>query len=71
LSGALRALKRGGRIGVISFHSLEDRIVKWFFKGLAPEQVKILTKKPAVPTEEERNENPPSRSAKLRVIEKL
>jgi len=71
LTRAVRALKRGGRIGVISFHSLEDRIVKWFFKGLETDQVKILTKKPAVPTEEERNENPPSRSAKLRVIEKL
>ena len=71
LAGALRALKRGGRIAVISFHSLEDRIVKWFFKGLDSEQVRILTKKPVVPTEVERDENPPSRSAKLRVIEKL
>ena len=71
LAGALRSLKRGGRIAVISFHSLEDRIVKWFFKGLGSDQVKILTKKPLVPSEEERNENPPSRSAKLRIIEKV
>lgn len=71
LAGAVRSLKKGGRIAVISFHSLEDRIVKWFFKGLEGDQVNILTKKPLVPSEEERNENPPSRSAKLRVIEKL
>lgn len=71
LAGAVRSLKKGGRIAVISFHSLEDRIVKWFFKDLEGDQVNILTKKPLVPSEEERNENPPSRSAKLRVIEKL
>jgi len=70
LAGAVRSLKKGGRIAVISFHSLEDRIVKWFFKDLEGDQVNILTKKPLVPSEEERNENPPSRSAKLRVIEK-
>lgn len=71
LEGAIKALKRGGRIAVISFHSLEDRIVKWYFKGLDPEVIRILTKKPLVPSEAEREENPASRSAKLRVIEKL
>ena len=69
---AISHLKSGGRIGVISFHSLEDRIVKhtykdYFSKGI----LKIVTKKPLTPTEEEKNENPPSRSAKLRVAEKI
>lgn len=87
LRGAVEALKPGGRIAVITFHSLEDRIVKWTFKDLAractcpPEairctcggkpKIKILTKKPIVATNEENKINPPSRSAKLRVIEKL
>ncbi len=74
LKEAVRALKVGGRIAVITFHSLEDRPVKWFFKNLAAEEdckIKILTKKPIVPTEEEEKENSPSRSAKLRVIEKV
>lgn len=74
LKAALKALKVGGRMAVITFHSLEDRPVKWFFKNLSDHQddpvVKILTKKPIRPTEEECKENPPSRSAKLRVIEK-
>ncbi len=74
LEQAVRALKVGGRIAVITFHSLEDRPVKWFFKNLASEEnskIKILTKKPIVPTEEEERENSPSRSAKLRVIERI
>lgn len=77
IRGAVAQLNPGGRIAVISFHSLEDRIVKWTFKDLAGQTgervqtVKILTKKPIVATEEENNLNPPSRSAKLRVIEKL
>lgn len=71
LEGAIRALKRGGRLGVISFHSLEDRLVKWFFKNQESDRIKILTKKPLIPSEQERTENPPSRSAKFRVIEKL
>ena len=69
LDGALKALRPGGRIGVITFHSLEDRPVKWFFKNRT-DQVEILTKKPLVPTEEECRNNPPSRSAKLRIVEK-
>lgn len=74
LRGAVKALKSGGRLAVISFHSLEDRKVKWLFKELADQdepQIRILTKKPLVPSEQEREENPASRSAKLRVVEKL
>ncbi len=72
LSGAVRAVRPGGRIAVITFHSLEDRIVKWFFKDLEKEgPIRILTKKPIIPDQEEIVENPPSRSAKLRVVEKV
>ncbi|MBK5199936.1 MAG: 16S rRNA (cytosine(1402)-N(4))-methyltransferase RsmH [Spirochaetaceae bacterium] len=86
LRGAVKALRPGGRIAIITFHSLEDRIVKWTFKDLAkacscpPEQprctcggkaaIKILTKKPIIATDKETKMNPPSRSAKLRIIEK-
>ena len=74
LEEAIRVLKKGGRIAVITFHSLEDRKVKWFFKEEAARddsRIRILTKKPIVPSEEEERENPPSRSAKLRVVEKI
>ncbi|MBP6931289.1 MAG: 16S rRNA (cytosine(1402)-N(4))-methyltransferase RsmH [Candidatus Pacebacteria bacterium] len=65
-------LSTGGRIAIISFHSLEDRIVKRAFVKLKEEGVAtIITKKPIVPTTEEIRENSRSRSAKLRVIEKL
>ncbi|MBI5079304.1 16S rRNA (cytosine(1402)-N(4))-methyltransferase RsmH [Candidatus Wolfebacteria bacterium] len=58
-----------GRVGIISFHSLEDRIVKNYFKKLAKDKgAEILTKKPIRPSAEEINENPRSRSAKLRAI---
>jgi 16S rRNA (cytosine1402-N4)-methyltransferase len=70
LEGAVKALKPGGRIAVITFHSLEDRPVKWFFKN-HENILEILTRKPVEPTEEECRVNPPSRSAKLRVVEKL
>ncbi len=70
LEGALDALKPGGRIAVITFHSLEDRPVKWFFKN-HENVLEILTKKPICPTEMECESNPPSRSAKLRVVERL
>ncbi len=83
----LDVLSKGGRMGVITFHSLEDRIVKKFFKSEANDRddeaawhgviidkqpkVKILTKKPLISSKEEINLNPRSRSAKLRFIEKL
>ncbi|MGC8976295.1 MAG: 16S rRNA (cytosine(1402)-N(4))-methyltransferase RsmH [Candidatus Ratteibacteria bacterium] len=68
LESALKVLKNGGRVLVISFNSLEDRIVKKFFKEKG--QIKILTKKPITPDKNEIKENPLSRSAKLRVGEK-
>lgn len=84
---AVRQMKRGGRICIITFHSLEDRIVKETFKELSlscicpPElpvcmcdkkrEVKIITKKPIVSTEEELVENSRARSAKLRIAEKI
>ncbi len=83
----LKILPQGGRLAVISYHSLEDRIVKQFFKEEAkdclcpkeipvcrcnhPAQIKILTKKPVVPSAYEVEQNPRSRSAKLRVAEKI
>lgn len=71
LDGAIRALKKGGRLAVISFHSLEDRIVKHFFREQSDKgEAKLITKKPVTPTEKELEDNPPSRSAKLRVVER-
>lgn len=87
IKDAVKLLKPGGRICVITFHSLEDRIIKETFKYLAtdcicPKEVlicicdhkkilKILTSKPIYPSEEEINKNPRSRSAKLRVAQRL
>ncbi len=87
LDQALRCLDTGGRIAVITFHSLEDRIVKnrmksWLGPCTCPPELpicrcnpkalaKILTRKPILPSEEEVEQNPRSRSAKLRVAEKL
>ncbi|MBI4088246.1 16S rRNA (cytosine(1402)-N(4))-methyltransferase RsmH [Candidatus Kaiserbacteria bacterium] len=71
LRGAWELLAPGGRIAVITFHSIEDRIVKHAFADLEKKgEGKRLTKKPVVPSEEETRENPRARSAKLRVIEK-
>jgi len=67
-----RVVKPGGRVAIISFHSLEDRLVKNYFRDYAKaEKAKLLTKKPIVATSEEITANPRSRSAKLRVIQIL
>lgn len=69
---AWEMLSPKSRLTVISFHSLEDRIVKVFFKDLKESgEGKILTKKPVIASEDEMKENPRSRSAKLRAIEKI
>ncbi|OGG44277.1 16S rRNA (cytosine(1402)-N(4))-methyltransferase [Candidatus Kaiserbacteria bacterium RIFCSPHIGHO2_01_FULL_48_10] len=71
LADALSLLSSGGRIAVISFHSLEDRIVKQIFRKAEDEhRGRRITKKPIVPTSEERAKNPRARSAKLRIFEK-
>ena len=66
LAGALESLKPGGRLAVITYHSLEDRAVKVFMK----ENMRLITRKPIEPSEEEISENTRARSAKLRVAEK-
>jgi 16S rRNA (cytosine1402-N4)-methyltransferase len=91
LQAAFSALRPGGRLGVITFNSLEDRIVKNFFRAKASgisaagagngfhgsaktpivKEALLLTAKPVIPSREEIGLNPPSRSAKLRVFEKL
>lgn len=71
LANGFERLEKGGRIAVISFHSLEDRIVKNFNKEKeGTDEAKIITKKPVVASDEEIKENPRSRSAKLRILEK-
>jgi 16S rRNA (cytosine1402-N4)-methyltransferase len=70
LDAAIPLLRPGGRLAVISFHSLEDRIVKWRFRAWADQgRVRILTRKPIVPDAQEMNSNPRARSAKLRAAE--
>ena len=69
LPSALDLLKPKGRIVVVSFHSGEDRIVKRFFKSR--DDIKILSKRPFIPTDSEIEANPRARSAKLRVAEKI
>ena len=65
-------LKNGGRFAIITFHSGEDRIVKHLFKSYVDEgKIKLITKKPLSPTDEEVRANPRARSSKLRIIEKL
>ena len=87
IRSAVDMLNPGGRIAIITFHSLEDRIVKQTFADLASgcvcprdlpvcvcgrqPKVKIITRKPIVPSQTELEENPRSRSAKLRIAEKL
>ncbi|GAB6089881.1 16S rRNA (cytosine(1402)-N(4))-methyltransferase RsmH [Spirochaeta dissipatitropha] len=87
LPSAVQQLKIGGKIGIITFHSLEDRMVKHFFRDWARSSVpapqnprgavdvqpvlRIVNRKPITADEEEIKANPPSRSAKLRVVEKI
>ncbi|MBE6536915.1 MAG: 16S rRNA (cytosine(1402)-N(4))-methyltransferase RsmH [Ruminococcaceae bacterium] len=87
IMSAAKNMSVGGRIAVISFHSLEDRLVKLSFKELSQgctcprdfpvcvcgkkPEIKEITKKPTLPTEEELENNPRSRSAKLRIAEKI
>jgi 16S rRNA (cytosine1402-N4)-methyltransferase len=81
----VNVLEEGGRLAVITFHSLEDRIVKNFFKNEnfedeqardvfgnpVKKELKIITKKPIIPSAEELKKNPRSRSSKLRIAEKV
>ncbi|MFM9265407.1 16S rRNA (cytosine(1402)-N(4))-methyltransferase RsmH [Tychonema sp. BBK16] len=69
LNQAPKWLKPGGRVGIITFHSLEDRPVKHQLRGT--DCLQVLTKKPIVPQSEEVSRNPRARSAKLRLAEKL
>ena len=72
LPKAFDALNSHGRMAIISFHSIEDRIVKRYFQEKGKEgTAKIITKRPLIASEEETHENPKSRSAKLRIIEKI
>lgn len=87
LEGAFQVLRSGGRMAVITFHSLEDRIVKHAFRAYAtgcvcpPDfpvcqchrvpRASVVTPRPIVPDERERSDNPRARSAKLRVLEKI
>jgi len=74
LETAVRRLRAGARLVVITFHSLEDRVVKHTLRALERTKdaaVRVLTKKPLVPTEEEVQRNPRARSAKLRAAERV
>jgi 16S rRNA (cytosine1402-N4)-methyltransferase len=72
LEAAPRVLKPGGRLVVISFHSLEDRIVKDAMReGAKDKHFRLLTKKPVMASEDEIDRNPRSRSAKMRAAEKI
>ena len=85
LINAVKIVKKDGIVAVVTFHSLEDKIVKYFFKSLSENKsvsrylpkseekvnlLKLINKKPILPSIKEINENPPSRSAKLRYVKK-
>jgi len=70
LPDAVEALAPGGRLAVITFHSLEDRIVKQYFKKIENKEVTLVNRKPITAGEEELQINPRARSAKLRMVEK-
>ena len=72
LDSSIRIMKKGGRLCVISYHSLEDRIVKHFIARSSKEgSLRVITKKPLTPGSEEIRSNPSSRSAKLRAAERI
>lgn len=72
INAVLPCVKQGGHIAIITFHSIEDRLVKQRFRKLAQDGVvSLVTRKPIVPSEAEVAANPRARSAKLRVIEKI
>ncbi len=87
LESSIKCMKSGDRIGIIAYHSLEDRIVKKFFKEgskpetistkfdlhqeVAPAKFKLITKKAVTPTKTEISQNPRARSARLRIAEKI
>jgi 16S rRNA (cytosine1402-N4)-methyltransferase len=74
LEAMCRRLRTGARLVVISFHSLEDRIVKHTFRALergGKVAIRVLTKRPVIPQDEEVERNPRARSAKLRVAERV
>lgn len=74
LESAARVVARGGRVVVIAFHSLEDRVVKHTFRRLAGEDgstVHIMTRRPVMPSAPEEEANPRARSARMRVVERV
>ena len=71
LAQAVDLLAPLGRLAVISFHSVEDRLVKQYFRAISGRSVRWIARRPVIPSEAERQRNPRSRSAKLRIVEKL
>ena len=71
LPQAIDIMVPGGRLAVITFHSLEDRIVKHYFQSIDGKQARLVIKKPIIASEKEIAANPRARSAKLRVVEKI
>jgi len=74
LESAAQLVARGGRVVVIAFHSLEDRVVKHTFRRLGAEgdgAVRVVTRRPVMPSDEEAERNPRARSARMRVVERV